>query len=52
MTTRIGAMVSIAVGVLLAATAAFGVASVVGQSASDAQPVSEQLIDYGDVSEA
>ena len=48
MTTRIGSIVSVAVGLVLAATAAFGVANVVGQSASEAQPVNQPLVTYGD----
>lgn len=49
---NVGAIIAVVVGVILAGTAAFGVTSVVGQSASDARPVTQPLVQYGDTSQS
>jgi hypothetical protein len=51
MGSRIGAIVAIALGALLAGTAAFGVASIVGQSPADVEPVTNPVVTYGTTSE-
>jgi hypothetical protein len=48
---NVGAIIAVVVGVILAGTAAFGVTNVVGESASDAQPVTEPLVTYGDTTQ-
>jgi hypothetical protein len=48
----LGAIIAIVVGLVLAGTAAFGVTSVVGQSASEAQPVTQPLVQYGITSQS